>query len=65
LRPKTPTSSLLHEPDIIRLRRSRPGVPMGYHNVRDHTGAKHDWISAALGYEGTYKEKEQVDNPES
>ena len=38
---------------------------MRYHNVRDHTGAKHDWISAALGYEGTYKEKEQVDIPES
>jgi hypothetical protein len=38
---------------------------MGYHNVCDHTGAKHDWISAALSYEGTHKEKEQVDNPES
>ena len=32
---------------------------MGYHNVRDYTGGKQDWIRAGLPHEGTHREKEK------
>ena len=32
---------------------------MGYHNVRDYTGGKQDWIKAELPHEGTPDGKEK------
>ncbi len=32
---------------------------MGYHNVRDYTGGKQDWLSAGLPHEGTHRKKEK------